>query len=139
MTSSTANQALIDTSVYIENFKFGRFETELLSLRFLVRCSAVVLAELWRGARSREAKRFVASLAGHFRMIAPNEREWIESGKIISKLVERRGYEVNKMREIHFDVLIALTARRIGAWVITCNADDFQAIREVKDFHLICW
>ena len=74
MTSPTANQALIDTSVYIENFRFGRFETELLNLRFLVRCSAVVLAELWRGARSREAKRFVTSLGGHLRVIAPNER-----------------------------------------------------------------
>ena len=139
MTSPMVNQALIDTSVYIENFKFGWFEAELLSLQFLVRCSAVVLAELWRGARSREAKRFVASLARRCRVIAPNEREWIESGKIVSKLVERKGYEVNKMREIHFDTLIALTARRIGAFVITCNADDFQAIREVKDFHLICW
>ncbi len=139
MTSPTANQALIDTSVYIENFRFGRFETELLSLRFLVRCSAVVLAELWRGARSREAKRFVASLGEHFRVFAPSEREWIESGKIVSTLVERKGYEVTKMREIHFDVLIALTARRIGAFVITCNADDFKAIRQVKAFNLICW
>jgi predicted nucleic acid-binding protein len=130
---------LIDTSVYIENFKFRRFEAELLSLRFLVRCSAVVLAELWRGARSWEAKRFVASLAKQCQVIAPNEREWIQSGKIVSTLAERRGYEVNKMREIHFDVLIALTAKRIGAFVITCNADDFKAIREVKRFNLICW
>lgn len=139
MTSPTANQALIDTSVYIENFKFGRFEAEFLNLRFLVRCSAVVLAELWRGARSWEAKQFVASLAKQCQVIAPNEREWVESGKIVGNLVERKGYDVNKMREIHFDILIALTAKRIGAFVITCNADDFQAIREVKDFRLICW
>lgn len=139
MTSSPASQALIDTSVYIENVKFGRFETELLTLPFLVRCSAVVLAELWRGAQSREAKRFVASLAKQCRVVAPNERAWIESGQIVGKLVERHGYDVHKMREIHFDVLIALTARQMGAIVITCNARDFQAIREVKDFHLMCW
>lgn len=139
MTSPTASQALIDTSVSIEHVKCGRFETELLTLPFLVRCSAVVLAELWRGARSREAKRFVASLAKQCRVVVPNERAWIESGQIVGKLTERHGYDVHNMREIHVDVLIALTARQMGAIVITCHARDFQAIREVKAFHLLCW
>lgn len=139
MTSSTARRALIDTSVYIDNVRFGRFERELLTLPFLVRCSAVVLAELWRGVRSRQAKRFVTSLAKQCPVIAPNERAWIESGQIVAQLGERHSYDIHKMREIHFDVLIALTARQIGAVVITCNAQDFLAIREVKAFQLICW
>jgi len=36
-------------------------------------------------------------------------------------------------------VLIALTARRIGAYLITCNVDDFTAIRGTLDFNLVCW
>lgn len=66
VTSTTANLAIIDTSVYIDNLRFGRFEKELLELKFVVRCSAVVLAELWRGARSREMIKFVDYLARNF-------------------------------------------------------------------------
>lgn len=139
MTSTTANLAIIDTSVYIDNLRSRRFEKELVDLKFVVRCSAVVLAELWRGARSRETVRFVDYLARNFRIIAPNEREWAESGKIVGRLVGGKGYDIHKAREIHFDVLIAMTARKIGAYLITCDADDFNAIREVMEFNLICW
>ena len=139
MTSTTANLAIIDTSVYIDNLRSRRFEKELVDLKFVVRCSAVVLAELWRGARSREMVRFVDYLGRNFRIIAPNEREWVESGKVVSRLVRGKGYDIHKAREIHFDVLIAMTARKIGAYLITCDADDFNAIREVMEFSLTCW
>jgi predicted nucleic acid-binding protein len=36
-------------------------------------------------------------------------------------------------------VLIALTARSIGATLITCNETDFQAIRRHLSFPLLCW
>lgn len=139
MTSVTANLAVIDTSVYIDNLRAGRFEKELLELKFLVRCSAVVLAELSRGARSREMSRFVDYMAKNLRVIAPNEREWGESGRIVRGLIAAKGYDVHKAREIHFDVLIALTARRIGAHLITCDVDDFTAIRDFVDFNLVSW
>lgn len=139
MTSLTVNLAIVDTSVYIANLRFGRFDKELLELKFVVRCSAVVLAELWRGARSREMIRFVDYLTRNFRIIAPNEREWVESGKIVGKIAGAKGYDIHKTREIHFDVLIAMTARKIGAHLITCDADDFSAIREAMNFNLVCW
>jgi predicted nucleic acid-binding protein len=84
-------------------------------------------------------KGFVDGLAKNLRIIAPTEREWIESGKIVCYLITERGYDVNKTREIHFDVLIALTARRIGAYLITCNSKDFIAIQRYVRFELICW
>jgi predicted nucleic acid-binding protein len=139
VTSATVKLAVIDTSVYIDNLRSRRFEKELLGLKFIVRCSAVVLAELGRGARSREMVRFVDSLSRNFRMIAPNEREWVDSGKIVGRLARAKGYDIRKTREIHFDVLIAVTARRIGAYLITSDADDFTAIRQVIDFNLIVW
>ena len=139
MTLTTASLAIIDTSVYIDNLRARRFEKELFELRFIVRLSAVVLAELARGARSREMTRFVDVMAKNLRVIAPNEREWVESGKIVGRLVAAKGYDVHKAREVHFDVLIALAARRIGAHLITRDEADFTAIRDFMTFNLICW
>ncbi len=139
MTSTTANLAILDTSVYIDNLRSGRFKQEILDLKFVVRLSAVVLAELSRSARSREMKRFVDDLAKNLRIIAPNEREWIQSGRIVNRLVAAKGFDIHKTREIHFDVLIALTARRIGAYLVTRNVDDFTAVREFLDFNLVRW
>lgn len=134
-----ASVAILDTSVYVDNLRSGRFKQEILDLKFVIRCSAVVLAELSRGARSRPMRRFVDELAKNVRVIAPNEREWIQSGQIVNRIVAAKGYDINKTRELHFDVLIALTARRIGAYLVTCNVNDFIAIRETLDFNLVCW
>ena len=134
-----ANLAILDTSVYVDNLRSGRFKQEILDLKFVIRCSTVVLAELSRGARSRPMRRFVDELAKNLRVIAPNEREWIQSGQILNRIVAAKRYDINKTRELHFDVLIALTARRIGAYLITCNVDDFTAIRGPLDFNLVCW
>jgi predicted nucleic acid-binding protein len=136
---TTANLAILDTSVYIDSLRSGRFTKEILDLKFVVRCSAVVLAELSRGARSRPMRRFVDDLAKNLRVIAPNEREWLQSGRIVNRVVTAKRYDIHKARELHFDVLIALTARRIGAYLITCNIDDFTAVREYLDFNLVCW
>jgi predicted nucleic acid-binding protein len=84
-------------------------------------------------------RRFVDGLTKNLHIIAPTEREWIESGRIVCYLAAERRYDVHKTREIHFDVLIALTARRTGAYVITCNPKDFIAIQRYVGFELICW
>ena len=139
MISARADLAIIDTSVYVENVRAGRFEQELLTLPFLVRVSAVVGAELARGARSRQARRFVEQLTRRFSLVVPTEGDWIRSGIVARTLADRHGFEVTKLRALHFDVLIALGARRIGAHLITCNARDFRAIREVVVFKLLCW
>jgi predicted nucleic acid-binding protein len=43
-----------------------------------------------------------------------------------------------KLRDLHFDVLIALTLRTNGAQLITNHAD-FELIREYRDFGLEVW
>ena len=43
---SAANLAILDTSVYIDNLRSGRFKHEILALPYVIRCSAVVLAEI---------------------------------------------------------------------------------------------
>lgn len=122
------NLALLDTSVYIENFRTGRFTLALLRSPWIIRCSAVVLHELRRGARTALELRFVSELARKVRIITPTERHWLESAEILSRIRSKKGYEANKLRELAFDVLIALAARDVGATLITCNREDFAEI-----------
>ncbi|MGD0096798.1 MAG: hypothetical protein ABSB60_09895 [Terracidiphilus sp.] len=50
-----------------------------------------------------------------------------------------REFEPRKLREVHFDVLIALTARNHDARFITGNRSDFELIREYRKFELEVW
>jgi predicted nucleic acid-binding protein len=131
--------AILDTSVYIDNFRTGRFAFRLLQAPYVIRCSAVVVHELFRGARPGLERRFVMDLMNRCQIITPTEAHWIHAGELLNVMRRRQHYEVHKLRELAFDVLIALTARSIGATVITCNQTDFQAIRRHLSFPLLCW
>ena len=48
-------------------------------------------------------------------------------------------YTADKLRDLHFDVLIALTARSHGARLISANRADFEMIREYRVFNLEAW
>lgn len=139
MRSRPAKFAILDTSVYIENFRTGRFTFRLLQAPYVIRCSAVVLHELFRGARAGLELKFVTDLMNRCQIITPTESHWIHAGELLNTMRRRQHYEANKVRELAFDVLIALTARSIGATVITCNEADFQAIRRHLSFPLLCW
>jgi predicted nucleic acid-binding protein len=139
MRSRPAKLAILDTSVYIENFRTDRFAFRLLQAPYVIRCSAVVLHELCRGARPGLERRFVMDLMNRCRIITPTETHWIHAGELLNVMRRRQHYEGSKLRELAFDVLIALTARSIGATVITCNETDFQAIRRHLSFNLLCW
>lgn len=136
---SNGNLGLLDSSVYIENFRTGRFALALLRSPWIVRCSAVVLHELWRGARTALELRFVGELAGKIRIITPTESHWLESAEILSQIRKRKGYDAHKLRGLAFDVLIALSARDIGATLITCDQQDFAEIRKHVLFKVVFW
>jgi len=131
--------ALLDTSVYIENFRTGRFTLPLLRSAWIIRCSAVVLHELRRGARSALELQFVNELARKIRIITPTESHWLESADILSQIRKRKGYDAHKLRDLAFDVLIALSARDIGATLITCDQQDFAEIRKHVLFKVVFW
>jgi predicted nucleic acid-binding protein len=98
-----------------------------------------VLAELWRGAMSRAEVRFLEDLEKNHVNLAPTENNWIESGHVLSRIRQAHGFNVTEMRELHFDVLIALTARSYGVTLITSNRADFEMIRSYRDFELEIW
>jgi predicted nucleic acid-binding protein len=130
---------IFDTSVLIDNERTARHSQRMAEVAGLVRLSSVVLAELWRGATRVEEQHLLRELEKNLLVLTPTEKNWLESGKILGKICADKGYEPKKLRDLHFDVLIALTARSHGAQVITSNRADFELIREYRDFRLEVW
>ena len=58
----------------------------------------------------------------------PTAADWWEAGTVIRRIGDSEDWEINKRREFQNDVLIALTARRHGATVVTANRRDFQLL-----------
>ena len=128
--------AILDTNVYIGHWEQGLYGGTLEAVRraYLVRHSAVVLSELRRGARTREAERLVATL---FRLAPvrwePAAADWWEAGRLVRKIGDAQGWDRNKRRGFQNDALIALTARRHGATVVTADLSDFDLLaRELR-------
>lgn len=123
--------AVIDTSVYIGHWEQGLYDEALERVRraFIVRHSAVVLSELRRGARTRAAERTVAKLQALARdPWTPNQNDWWEAGRLIRTIGDAHDWDRSKRRDFQNDALIALTAKRYGATVVTVNREDFELL-----------
>jgi predicted nucleic acid-binding protein len=130
---------IFDTSVLVDELRTGRHRRRIASITGIVRVSAVVLAELSRGVVSTAEKRFLESLAKSRPILTPTEKNWLESGLVLAEIRSTLGFEPEKLRDLHFDVLIALTARSYGARIITSNRADFELIRRYRKFELEVW
>lgn len=67
------------------------------------------------------------------RLIAPDASDWQQTGKIIAKFGQEYGFEEKFLTKITNDVLIALSARKIGAIVVTNNMRNFLRIKEFME------
>lgn len=130
---------VFDTSIFIDYLRQKRHRERLQNLTGFIRTSAVVLAELWRGATKQQERKFLVQLEANHPVLVPTQNNWVESGQILATLRARHGLLPGKMRDLHFDVLIALTARSNGARLITSNGADFELIRKVRPFLLEVW
>jgi predicted nucleic acid-binding protein len=130
---------IFDTSIFIDHLRTNKYIDHFQNITGLIRNSAVVLSELARGATKEIEMDFILTLAKNHPILTPTERNWIESGEILSKINKDKGFSPEKLRDLHFDVLIALTARNHGATVITSNKTDFELVRSYKDFRLEIW
>jgi predicted nucleic acid-binding protein len=123
--------AILDTNVYIDYWERGANVGELSQVRqsLIVRHSAVVLSELRRGVRSAKARRLIESLRRVASIVwTPTSDDWWRAGEIVAKIGNRLGWDAPKRRDFQNDALIALTARRHGAVVVTSDAADFQLL-----------
>jgi len=130
---------LFDTAILIDDLRTGRHRQRIESVSGLVRTSSVVLAELWRGARKPAEREFLRALQRNHPILTPTAGNWLESGQLLGKISAEKGFIPEKLRDMHFDVLIALTARSHGARLITSNRADFEMIHSYCRFKLEIW
>ncbi len=128
--------AILGTNVYIGHWERGLYGETLEAVRraFIVRHSAVVLSELRRGARTRDAERLVEDF---LRLASvrwePTAVDWWEAGRLVRKVGDAEGWDRGKRRDFQNDTLIALTARRHGATVVTADLSNFGLLtRELR-------
>lgn len=130
---------IFDTSVFIDHLRTGCHQEQIESVSGLIRTSSVVLAELWRGAIKPAERSFLKELEKNHPILTPTEKNWLESGQILGKMFTDKGFSPAKLRDLHFDLLIALTARSHGALLITSNPADFMLILEYREFQHQIW
>lgn len=106
------------------------------------RMSAVVLQEMTAGSGDKtEIKLWEASLRKHTTagtLLIPTGEDWFLAGKVLYALLQglksqARGQTprlpANEKQRIIRDVLIARTAKRVGALLVTDNLKDFERIK----------
>jgi predicted nucleic acid-binding protein len=133
------NLVILDTSILVNDLRRGMYEERIQSIVGLIRFSSVVLAELWRGAVTSAERELLLRLARNHPVLTPTEKNWIESGQILNRIRADLGFAAHNLRTLHFDVLIALTARSHGARLITANASDFGIIERYRKFDMEVW
>lgn len=134
-----------DTSVII-----SRKLTELLAMPSSFLMSAVVLTELSASSPDESGRKFYENLfrayAKEQRLIVPDVEDWLLTSKILFLLTNsRRRLEHGRLKRlppgasqrIAFDVLIAVSARRLKAAVVTENWADFKAIQRYCNVTII--
>jgi predicted nucleic acid-binding protein len=131
---------VVDTSLYIDWLNSGLYEEVLFQRGAVKYLSAVVLMELRAGAFRPADRRVLARLQQSFesagRLLAPTRKVYADAGDTLRGL-QARGYDVRAGHSIANDVLIALSARSIGATVVTRNERDYRAIQAVSAFRLM--
>ena len=130
MAVPVGGKVLIDTNVFVDYLRAGMHTEWILGpasgrIRFL---SSVVLLELRLGADSRARRSAVDRICRAFaapRQISPSPRSFDRAGGLFPLLYGRMlGDRLGRMN----DLLIGLTAREIGAAVVTRNLVEFQRI-----------
>lgn len=135
---------ILDTNVYLEAFrseeKKAQFRQAFFPLLPSTYFSAVVAYELHldaSDARTRHALwEFIQPLERAGRLVTPSFDNWLGASTILAAIERKDRAWRSKLPSLLNDVLIALSARQIGALLITYNGEDFRLIRRHKEFQL---
>lgn len=126
-------KVLLDTNVLIEFFRnpVYREEFESRSRRPLLFMSSVVALELFAGCRTSRQVRALESFLKPFekagRVLIPDYQSFCEAGRVLAALGSE-GIGTARRRLLVNDVLIAVTATKSGALLVTQNNRDFARI-----------
>jgi len=129
-------KAFPDTSFLVEHFRRETLQEVFLNLTryYHIAFSSVVLMELIAGAFDPKERKLIDQIARNFTVISVTERQWFLSGEIMMKLRRDKKIDRARVKGLLADILIAVSARDIGAVLITRNEKDFKLISEVHDF-----
>jgi predicted nucleic acid-binding protein len=125
-------KVLLDTNVFIDYLRTDLYADWIFGgvnniIRFL---SSVVLMELRIGADSVRRQRAVDRIEAAFptsRLIAPLPLLFDQAGRLFRTLHGDGSGLDDRLGPVN-DLLIALTARQIGATVLTSNVEEFRQI-----------
>jgi predicted nucleic acid-binding protein len=137
---SRLQPVLFDTSIYITAVRAG--DEAALALRRLgadspVWLSSVVLEELYAGMNPRNRhvlERLQRDFERARRILVPNLGDWAQTGKVLALLAAKYDYERIGQGRLTNDVLVAVSAGRLGITIITANARDFARLAEFRPF-----
>jgi predicted nucleic acid-binding protein len=139
----TGKWLVFDTGVYIAAIRGGlEGPTYQILQQSLPRTylASVVSAELRAGATTETARRavqdFTRSASRVGRVVTPSASAWDRAGDLLGHIRRRELHLRDKVQRLWNDVLIALSARQIGATVVTENARDFDLLRRYLRFDL---
>jgi predicted nucleic acid-binding protein len=126
---------VLDTNVYVSLLQDRSELTKRRTLlgRILPQTwlSSVVLHELLAGARGdlgrASVRRAMATLERVGRVFAPEPQDWTVAGIVRGQIWEQR--RDLRTKSLTNDLLLACSARRIGAFVVTDNRRDFAIIQ----------
>jgi len=88
---------IFDTSVFVDHLRTGCHQERIESVTGIIRTSAVVLAELWRGATKPAERAFLKELEKNHPILTPTEKNWLESGQILERIRADRGFSPEKL------------------------------------------
>lgn len=138
-----ARKVVFDTNVYIEAIQGGpQAQAYQLLLATLPRTylSAVVVQELITGAVDAVGERLVGRLIQRTertgRVVTPTYADWKETGRVLARISRREPGQRTRIPRLVNDVLLALSARQIGATLYTFNREDFTLIVRYTRFAL---
>lgn len=124
-------KVMFDTNIYISYMRNGSHAQELEKRGSVKYLSGIVIMELYAGAKSREAERFLDRNLGVYlatgRVITASREHYIEIGRFIADLPEKYGTLVQKAAFLN-DVFIAFMALSIGATLFTEDRKHFEII-----------
>lgn len=136
-----AGKVLVDTNVYITAIRQGLegpAGARLIEWFPRTYLAAVVSAELRAGVRSARGLQAVLSFTGGFarvgRVVAPTAQSWEQAGDVLAQIARARPDLEDAVLALWNDALIALSARQVGATVVTDNIHDFTLLHEYVDF-----
>ncbi len=137
----TGRKVIFDTNVYVEAIRGGpdaQAYQLLLSVVPRTYLSAVVVQELLTGALDNIGQGLVERFANQAertgRIILPTYANWKEAGRVLARMSRREPALRTRVPRLVNDVLLALSARQIGATLYTFNRRDFITISRYARF-----